>query len=266
MARVLINNKWYFEVAPAGIYESHYEMFVKTQAKRMWPRFHPVHFKASVYAGSDPGVKADFALVERSYSEWWVVEVELEAHSFEGHVFPQARKLAHAAYGDPEAEKMCEECNDLDLTKTKALLKDHQPNVLVVVNRPKPAWVKKLATINAYVAVFEMFIAGESDYVFRINGVHPVGKSDKISAFRFDPLMRRWMIADTPISFAGITDHQFSIEHDGFTSTWKRFEQEDKLWLDPIGKNPLDDTYDYLLVRRGDGRFSFEKIAKGAQL
>jgi hypothetical protein len=77
--------------------------------------------------------------------------------------------------------------------------------------------------------------------------------------------MTRWLIADTPISLSAIQEQDLCIEHDGFTTTWRRFEQEGKLWLDPQGKNPLDDSYNYMLVRRGDGQYSFEKIAKGAK-
>jgi hypothetical protein len=62
MARFLIGNKWYNEVAPSGIYESYYEAMVKKQARKMWPRFHPIHFKANVYAalqGLEPLTEMD---------------------------------------------------------------------------------------------------------------------------------------------------------------------------------------------------------------
>jgi hypothetical protein len=265
MARVLIANKWYNEVAPTGVYESYYEAMVKTQAQRMWPRFHPVHFKANVHAGLGTGVKADLALVERSYIEWWVVEVELAHHSFEGHVLPQTRQLAMARYGDEEAAKLCQSCKDLDLVKTKRMIKDFQPRVLVVVNRPCPEWVPRLAEFDGKLVVFEMFTAGGDDFLFRVNGDHPVGESDRISICSFDPLMTRWLLIDTPISFAGLPDKEFSIEYDGFATTWTRVERDGRLWLHTQGPNPLPDKWDYQLVRRGDGRLAFEAIPKGTR-
>jgi len=265
MARVLINNKWYKEISPAGIYESYYEAMVKKQARRMWPRFHPVHFKANVHAGLSPGVKADLALVERSYYEWWVVEVELDHHSLEGHVLPQTRKLAAAKYGDDEAIKLCDECKDLDLAKTKKMVKECQPHVLVVVNKPKPDWAKRLAEFDAKLVVFEMFEAGPEEFVFRVNGDHPIGVCDVITTCRFDPLMTRWLSIETPISFDGMPQKEFSIEFNGCTTTWRKSEQDGQLWLHTQGPNPLPDKWDYQLIRLGDGRLSFEAIPKGAK-
>lgn len=265
MARVLIGNKWYNEVAPAGIYESYYEAMVKKQARKMWPRFHPVHFKANVYAGLDQGVKADLALVEKSYMEWWVVEVELDHRQLASHVFPQVQKLATAAYGDDEAAKLCVECRDLDLTKTKKMIKDCPPKVLVVVNRPKPEWAKKLTTIGAKLVVFEMFESGPDDFLFRVNGEHPVGLLDVVSTCRFDSLMTRWLLVENSIAFSGLSQSEFPIEYDGCTTTWKRSEQDNQLWLHTQGPNPLPDKWDYQLIRLGDGRLAFEAIAKGAK-
>ena len=42
---------------------------------------------------------ADLALVHKSLSHWFVVEVELAGHSLEHHVLPQVRCFR---YGDPE--------------------------------------------------------------------------------------------------------------------------------------------------------------------
>jgi hypothetical protein len=264
MAKVLIGSKWYNEVAPTGIYESYYEMMVKTQAKKMWPRFHPVPFKANVYAGLGSGVKTDLALVEKSYVEWWVVEVEMDHHPFESHVLKQTRKLANAKYGDEEAAKLCEGCSELDTTKTKQMIKDCQPKVLVVVNKPKPEWAKKLAEFDAKVVVFEMFTDGDGDFVYRINGDHPIGKCDLISTCRPSPLMTRWLVVESPISLAAVRETEFSIEFNGGTTTWKRFQQESHLYLFTEGPYPLPDNKDFQLVRRGDGQLAFEAIPKGA--
>ena len=264
MAKVLIGNKWYNEVAPTGIYETYYEAMVKTQAKKMWPRFHPVPFKANVYAGLPPGVKADLALVEKSYVEWWVVEVEMDYHPFESHVLPQTRKLANAKYGDDEAAKLCDSCSDLDPAKTKKMVKEFQPKVLVVVNKSKPEWAKRLAEFDAKVVVFEMFTAGNDDFVYRVNGEHPVGKCELISTCRPNRLMNRWLVVESPISLAAIRDKEFSIEFNGGTTTWKRFEQDNELYLFTEGPYPLPDNKDFQLVRRGDGQLAFEAIPKGA--
>jgi hypothetical protein len=262
MAKVLFENRWYEEVAPTGVYESVYEAMVKAHAIYLWPRFHAVHFKANVYAGM-AGVKADFVLVERNYSEWWVVEVEMEHHSLEGHVLPQTRKLGEAAYGDSEAEKLCEMCPALDLAKVKAMFRDHPPRVLVVVNKPRPDWVKPLANVDAMVAVFEIFRSDQDQHLFRVNGDHPVGTAELVSVCRFDELMNRWLLVENPISLRTPGQKKIMIEFNGHTTEWTRYAAAGKVWLyTESGPNPLPDRFDYELTRRGDGQLAFQQVTR----
>lgn len=262
MAKVLVGNKWYEEIAPSGVYESVYEAMVKAHAAQLWPRFHPVHFKANVYAGAD-GVRADLVLIERNYSEWWVVEVEMAHHPFESHVLPQTRKLAIANYGVEEAEKLCAACSKLELPKVKAMIKEYQPRVLVVVNKPRPEWVNRLAEFEAMLAVFEIFKSDDEQHLFRVNGEHPIGTAEIISVCRFDELMNRWLVVENPISLRVPHQGTMTIEFDGHTTVWARFEVSGKVWLHtPNGPNPLSDKYDYELVRRGDGQFAFQILPK----
>jgi hypothetical protein len=261
MAKVLFENKWYEEVAPSGVYESVYEAMIKAHAEQLWPRFHPVHFKASVYAGV-AGVRADLVLIERNYSEWWVVEVEMSHHSLSSHVLPQTRKLASASYLN-EAEKLCEGCSKLELSKVKKLLKENQPGVLVIVNKPCPEWVKPLEKFGAMVAVFEVFKSDDDEHLFRVNGEHPVGSAEVISLCRFDALMNRWLLVENPISLRVRNQTAFPIEFDGHTTIWAKYVATGKVWLHtPNGPNPLPDKFDYELVRRGDGQLAFNKIRK----
>lgn len=262
MAKVLYANRWYEELAPNGVYESVYEAMIKANATYLWPRFYPVHFKANVYAQTE-GVKADFVLVERDYSEWWVVEVEKENHSLENHILPQTRKLRDAAYGDAEAEQLCEKCSDLDITKVKAMLKDQQPGILVVVNKPKPDWIKPLSTVGAMLAIFEMFKADNNEHLFRVNGEHPVGSAEVISICRFDELMNRWLIVENPIALRVPNQSKIVIEFEGHSTEWTRYDVSGKVWLyTESGPNPLSDRFHYELTRRGDGQLAFRRAGR----
>ena len=49
------------------------------------------YFKANIFASSEYGNKqADLVFINRDYTDWVVVEVELSHHSLNSHVFPQA--------------------------------------------------------------------------------------------------------------------------------------------------------------------------------
>jgi hypothetical protein len=261
MAKVLLDNKWYEELSPTGVYEAAYETMVKAHAQHLWPRFHPVKFKTTVYAGTE-SAKADFALVERGYTEWWVVEVEMEHHLLNDHVLPQIRTLANAAYGDNEAKKLCEGCQSLDFDRVKTLLKANQPRVLVVVNKPKPDWIKPLAKHEAKLAIFEVFRSANSEHLFRVNGEHPIGPSEVISNCTFDPLMNRCLLVESAGGLAVHPQGKISIVYEDHITEWERLDTGGKVWLIASGPNPLPDGFDFELVRRGDGQFMFRKISK----
>lgn len=261
MAKVLFDNKWYEELSPSGVYEAVYEGMVKAHATELWPRFHAVHFKANVYAG-DAGVKADFALVEKSYTEWWVVEVEMAHHQLKSHILPQTRKLAEAKYGDAEAEQLCKDCPKLDRAKVKAMIKEHQPRVLVVVNKPRPEWIKPLAKFNAMLAVFEIFQSDDNEHLFRVNGEHPVGPAEVISVCKFDDLMNRWLLVESPAALRVPHQGKITIIFNDHVTEWMRWAASKKVWLYTSGPNPLPEPYDYELTRRGDGQFMFRQIQK----
>ena len=266
MAKVLFENKWYEEISPTGVYETVYEGMVKAHAVDLWPRFHAVHFKANVYAGVD-GVKSDFALVERNYTEWWVVEVEMAHHSFRGHILPQTRKLAQADYREEVAEKLCEACKKLDPAKVKAMVKEHQPRVLVVVNKPRPEWINSLAKHRAILAVFEMFQSDDDKMLYRINGEHPVGPAEVISVCKFDELMNRWLLVESPAGLKVSPQSKIMIEFNSHTTEWARYAASGKVWLHtPSGPNPLPENFDYELTRRGDGQLLFRAIPKNNRI
>jgi hypothetical protein len=262
MAKVLFEGKWYEELAPKGVYETVYEGMVKAHASTLWPRFHGVHFKANVYAGAE-GVAADFALVERGYTEWWIVEVEMEHHNFESHIAPQTRKLAQAKYAEPEAIKLCEGCPKLDLEKTKRMLEDLPPRVLVVLNKPRPDWVKPLAKYGAIVAVFEIFQSEENKRLFRVNGEHPLGPTEAITLCHQDNLMRRWLLVETPASLNTTPGQRLTIIYRDHLTEWESFSDSGKTWLfPPKGPNPLSESFDFEIIRRGDGQLMFKEIPK----
>ena len=78
------------------------------------------------------------------------------------------------------------------------MVRDLQPRVLVVVNKPRPDWVKPLAKYGATLAVFEIFQSEDNKRLFRVNGEHPAGPAEVISVCRIDELMRRWLVVETP--------------------------------------------------------------------
>ncbi len=76
MSRVLIRGDWYRRLASTSLLEAEYQRMLLEHAPRLFPEYDLVPFDADIE--SEHGTrKPDFALIEKGYRRWWVVEVEL---------------------------------------------------------------------------------------------------------------------------------------------------------------------------------------------
>jgi hypothetical protein len=91
---------------------------------------------------------ADLALIHRSLSHWFVVEVELAGHSLEHHVLPQVRCFR---YGDPEEScigSLVHAFSVLTRDQAASLLSYIPRYVAVVGNMPDPVWTATLGAVD----------------------------------------------------------------------------------------------------------------------
>ena len=80
MARILVRDQWYRQLSPGTLYESEFERVIQQHAEILYPGYFLVPFKVTVQSDED-SARADFALVSKNYTSWWVVEVEKQNHS-----------------------------------------------------------------------------------------------------------------------------------------------------------------------------------------
>lgn len=102
MAKLLINDDWYDEIAPTALYETEFEQIVIAKADLLYPEYRAVPFKKIVFSEVS-SAKPDLALIDVHYRDWWVVEIEMGHHDLASHVLPQVRTLSEAKYGEEEA-------------------------------------------------------------------------------------------------------------------------------------------------------------------
>src|SRR5688572_8745970 len=121
MAKILLGDVWYDELAPTALYESDYERIFVRQAPTLFPGWLTAPFKCAVVGDDGETAKPDMALISHDYRQWWVVEVELSHHPFHGHVLPQVRRLASATYGEAEARFLCRQSPKLSKKKVSAM-------------------------------------------------------------------------------------------------------------------------------------------------
>ena len=196
MAKILIGDEWFDEMASTSIYESEFEKMLFQEAGQIFSEYYPVQFKTVVFS-PDGDAKPDFALVHKDYRSWWVVEAEMGHHSLEGHVLPQVRRLSRAEYDEPEAKYLCQKSAALDLARVREMIKGERPRVLVVANVPVPGWHAHLRPYDAVIAVFQIFRSKFNRYAYRINGDYPSENNKILSTCRCWEI-HRFLKIDSP--------------------------------------------------------------------
>ena len=127
-------------------YESMYQEFVSRMAIDLFPDFHVVDVELKVESlnVSEGSKKCDLVFIRKDYSEWWVVEVEMSHHSYNGHVYPQVKVLSDGLYGGTCLERQVNSILSgdsgcaLDREKLSVLIESEDPRVLVIVNQEPP--------------------------------------------------------------------------------------------------------------------------------
>jgi hypothetical protein len=263
MARILFGDTFLEELAPGSILEVDFERVVIATGRLIFPDFHIVPFKTPVFSDEDCAI-ADLALVEKSYREWWVVEVELGNHSLGGHVLPQVRTLSAASYGEDQGRILCDNCHDLMADRISDMLKGKQPRVLVIVDAERKEWLQPLKRYEAELLVLQMFRSDRNDHALRIDGHLPAVSSSIVSECKFDPFVPRFLVVHSPALLGVLPGEKISVRHGTFVTEWQRVDCQDKVWLAPSGQNPLSSNETYQIVRVEDGSLEFRVLTNRA--
>lgn len=257
MSRVLIRGEWYSRLGSTSLLEHEYEKLMAQQAPLLFPDYELVEFRCDI--SSEHGIRQpDFALIERTYRSWWVLEVELAHHSLLSHVLPQVRVFATAEYGSQHAGYLAARSH-LDRHRLEEMMKGAPPKVLVAVNQPMPDWIPALRGYDALLAVLEIYRSEKNDHILRANGDYPDPPTDVLTRCRVEALMPRALTVDSPAGLGVPDGGAISVEYEGNVTEWRRKDVQNRVWLmPPRGGSPLPiglGSFD--LVRRSDGRLVF---------
>lgn len=258
MARILINQEWYTEIASTALYESDFENIIIDQAALIFTDYFVVPFKTKVFTDGDI-VIPDLALIDKEYRGWWVVEIEMSYHSLDDHVLPQITKLLNGNYGRDQVEFLCSKYMGLNRGKVIDMMKGKQPQILVIVNKPVVDWVRIFRRFDVKVCVIEVFRSEKNKHVFRVNGEYPSISSDYIIDCCYDPLIPRFMMVQSPAGLNIRSGDKIKIEYENCVTEWERIDGHDKVWLSPVSINPLPHGKKYIIVRQNNGCFEIRE-------
>lgn len=196
---------------------------------------------------------ADLALVHKTLSHWFVVEVELAGHSLEHHVLPQVRCFR---YGDPEdtcVTSLVRAFNVFTREQAVSLLKYIPRYVAVIGNLPDPIWATKLGAVDTQYLTVSVYQGRNGRTVHELEGrffvrAHSIGFA-RFSAI--DNCLRIPRSCGLPVGNIQIVD-QF-----GVAGAWTVRDESGNLWIEK-DHGPALIPHDSLvqIIRNFEGRIS----------
>jgi hypothetical protein len=181
MSKVIDNNDiWYHEVAPRSYYlEEDLERSIIQNLEIIFPEYKAFLFKKTLIDSTNPSKqnRPDLAMVKNDYSEWYIIEVELGKHQ-RSHVVDQLRTFYNSSYNDDHANYMFDQRPDMNLVQLKKMVAANPPELMVIVNEPKPDWEIDLKAFKCKACIFQIYHDFDGNTIHRLNGDHPHIKID----------------------------------------------------------------------------------------
>jgi hypothetical protein len=193
----------------------------------------------------------DLALVAADFSHWFVIEVELFHHSFDGHVFPQVSAFR---YGTPQQDCQVSLAKGLgiDLSRAATLIAKVPRSVAVIVNAHHQRWRYALEAHSIQYVVMTVYGSNGSGYGIEMDGdlratIESLGFGVYSATDSLIRLPRVAALADGPLQIVG---------PEGALGEWKVQRDDINAWVIKVkGVADIPDQARIQLVK-ADGRVS----------
>lgn len=196
---------------------------------------------------------ADLALIHKSLSHWFVVEVELAGHSLDGHVLPQVRCFR---YGDPEDSCVASLTRGFSvITRDQAttILRYVPRYVAVVSNLPDSDWTRSLHALDVQYLTVSIYRDRNGRSAHEVEG-RLVARTESLGFAQFSAIDNSLRInkgCGLPVGSIQIID-QF-----GNPTPWTVREEAGVLWVSKDRGPALLNHKSYVqIIRTFDGRIT----------
>lgn len=198
---------------------------------------------------------ADLALIHRSFTHWFVVEVELASHSLDHHVLPQLRCFR---FGEPEdtcVTSLCRGFPDIDRARAETILRYLPRSVAVVTNSRNPFWDNALRVLDVQHLTVSVFKDHSGRTAHEVEGSLYALK-ENIGFATYPPTDNSLRLAKS----CGLPEGALQIEGpDGVVSTWIARESGSSIWITKErGVPQFPDGGHIQIIRTYDGRISLK--------
>lgn len=202
---------------------------------------------------------ADLALIHKSLSHWFVVEVELAGHSLEGHVLPQVRCFRYGEPDDSCITSLTRSFSGVITREQSASILRYVPRyVAVISNLPDVEWTRSLRALDVQHLTVSVYRDRNGRSAHEVEG-WLVARTESLGFAQFsaiDNCLRINKGCGLPVGHIQIVD-QF-----GNLGDWTVHEETSALWVRK-DRGPALISHDcYVqIIRSIDGRISLRLSA-----
>jgi hypothetical protein len=234
---------------PSAFSEVDFEAHAVKALVCAYPEYHCIAFRAD-FSFENQIRRSDLALVHKSFSHWFIVEVELLSHSLMGHVLPQVRCFR---YGDPMsscAGLLSDAIPQMDFSRAVSFLQFIPRSVVVVVNRASAEWQSCFRGLDVQMLALSIYRRADGQIAHEIEGSLFVVK-ENLGFFRYSAIDRSLRLPPTVSDI----DNRIDIEDPfGAIGSWIASRTKEALWLTKeIGDPGLPDNEMLQVVRTANG-------------
>ena len=255
MPKLFQDGNWYFEVSPRAFSENEFESLLSSNVDCISSNYLCVPFKKTTYDDTGTSARADLALIRNDYSDWRVVEVEMETHSLEHHVIPQVITLRDGIYDGSHAQYIASKNADLSIERLKSMMKGDQPRVLVIVNKPNNKWDRTLRAYGVDMMTFEIYRSKRNRHIFRIDGQFRRLSNVEITRIEPDRVLPKFFRINSPGALEFSDGEQIDVLVDNQMTRWERVDISNISYLTPLGRMPLTKPSKHFLVRNDQNQY-----------
>lgn len=198
---------------------------------------------------------ADLALIHKSFTHWFVIEVELISHSLDKHVLPQIRCFRFGEASESCITSFCNGFAGLDRNRAESLLRFVPRSIAVVVNRYEREWELSLKALDTQLITLSIFRERSGRTAHEIQGfLHVVRESLGFAQYSsIDRSFRLPISSDIPRGSIQIEDPF------GALSAWVVRESNGYLWVTKeVGDPALPHNKHLQVLRAYDGRITLK--------
>lgn len=196
---------------------------------------------------------ADLALIHKSLSHWFVVEVELAGHSLDQHVLPQVRCFR---YGEPDrtcVSSLLAAFPDITREQAKSLLEYIPRYVAVVGNIPSFEWTTALRAVDVQHLTVSVYRDRNGRSAHEVEG-QLLARTESLGFARFSAIDNCLRINRGCGLLPGSVQ---IVDQFGTPALWVVRESSGALWISKERGPALLDHGSYVqIIRTFDGRIS----------